>query len=310
MQQTESHTTNLITGAYTDIKALHAWRYPAQRLALTPLKKTAGLVGGWRSPYRGQGMEFEESRAYQPGDDIRAIDWRVTARTGKAHTKLYREERERPVLLVVDQRQSLFFGSTHCMKSVTAAHIAAIFAWVAFTHNEKIGAIIFNDNDTCELRPKNGRRYIAHLLEKINTFNHQLNRNNKAQESALEENLKRASHVALPGTTVYIVSDFFGYNEQCQKYIQKIAKHCQVVCLDVYDEFEKSIPSGAFRFNDGEKDFVIDGNKKNQLSWKNRFQQQYKTLNQHLTQLRIPHTQIATQAPLFDLLITETRARR
>src|SRR5210317_1518756 len=114
-------------GAYTQLDDLIAQRFPAQQLTLKRRNRAlSALAGPNKTNFRGRGIDFEEVRNYQPGDDIRTIDWRVTARTGNAHTKLFREERERPVMVVTDQRSGMFFGSSHCCKSVLAAQLASL----------------------------------------------------------------------------------------------------------------------------------------------------------------------------------------
>merc|ERR1711916_149956 len=119
-------------------------------------------------------MEFEEVRVYQPGDDIRTIDWRVTARTQVAHTKLFQEEREKPVLLVVDQRSNMFFGSQRCFKSVYAAHIAATLGWAAIYQNDRVGALVFGDDQQRDVRPKRSKHAQLSFLQQLVEFNHKL----------------------------------------------------------------------------------------------------------------------------------------
>ena len=125
------------------------------------------LAGPNKSNFRGRGIDFEEVRNYQPGDDIRSIDWRVTARTGTAHTKLFREERERPVLVAVDQRSSMFFGSSHCFKSVLAAQLASLLAWSALDAGDRVGGLVFNDASHREIRPRRSRKTVLALLSQI-----------------------------------------------------------------------------------------------------------------------------------------------
>ena len=135
-------------GAYTELAALLRCRFSAQDLKLFAHQPARSILsGGERTRCRGRGMDFEEVRLYQPGDDIRSIDWRVTARTQVAHTKIFREERERPVFMLVDQRSPLFFGSTRCFKSVLAAHIAALLGWAALANGDRLGALVFGDYD-------------------------------------------------------------------------------------------------------------------------------------------------------------------
>ena len=129
-------------GAYVDVNELIALRFPVRQLKLSRRNRALNaLAGPNKSNFRGRGIDFEEVRNYQAGDDIRTIDWRVTARTGAAHTKLFREERERPVLVVVDQRNSMFFGSQFCFKSVLAAQLGALVAWSALSDNDRVGGL-------------------------------------------------------------------------------------------------------------------------------------------------------------------------
>ena len=125
------------------------------------------MSGGYLSRQKGRGMEFDEARHYLPGDDIRAIDWRVTARTGKTHTKIYREERERPVFILCDLTASMQFGSQLLLKSVQAAHIAALLSWAAAARGDKVGALIFNDGMHRECKPLSRQRATSLSVYKV-----------------------------------------------------------------------------------------------------------------------------------------------
>ncbi len=127
---------------------------PASTLSLKVRFIRAQQSGAYLSAFKGRGMEFEEARPYQPGDDIRNLDWRVTARTGKPHTKLFREERERPILLWVDYRNTMFFATKGVYKSVIAARAAALLAWSAHHHGDRVGGIIFSEQIHHELKPR------------------------------------------------------------------------------------------------------------------------------------------------------------
>ena len=158
-------------GVYAELADLIALRYGARNLQIGKRKRALSVLAGPnKSNFRGRGIDFEEVRGYQPGDDIRTIDWRVTARTGSAHTKLFREERERPVLLVVDQRNSMFFGSQHCFKSVLAAQLASLLAWSALNNGDRVGGLVFNDNQHREFRPRRSRNRIG----KWSGYNHRV----------------------------------------------------------------------------------------------------------------------------------------
>ncbi|NNC54316.1 MAG: DUF58 domain-containing protein, partial [Pseudomonadales bacterium] len=145
-------------GATTQIESLLNLRHAAREIALFARQRSRSqLAGGSKTLFRGRGLEFEEVRHYQAGDELRAIDWRVTARSGVAHTKLFREERERPVFVLVDLRDSMAFGSQHCFKSVQACETAALVAWAALQHNDRIGALVFNQQQHTEIRPARNR---------------------------------------------------------------------------------------------------------------------------------------------------------
>ena len=158
-----SVTGQACTGAYTALSELVALRFNA-RLQLTSKRRSLStLAGPYQANFRGRGIDFEEVRAYQAGDDVRSIDWRVTARTTEPHTKLFQEEKERPVLVVVDQRIRNFFGSKQCFKSVLAAYTAALLAWSALRNNDRVGGLVLTDNDLKEIRPRRSKLSLIHI---------------------------------------------------------------------------------------------------------------------------------------------------
>ena len=177
---TKSTLTNTLAnlnpqGAYTDLSQLLRLRFAAQELKLfvkRPVKSQ--LSGAERTRFRGRGMDFEEVRLYQAGDDVRSIDWRVTARTQVPHTKVYREERERPVFVLVDQRSPMFFGSQQCFKSVLAAHIGTNLAWAALGNSDRVGGLIFGDTQQRDIRPRRSKHAVLELLHHLQDFNRQL----------------------------------------------------------------------------------------------------------------------------------------
>src|SRR5262249_54987614 len=139
----QSHTA---LGVYASVEQLVALKSRARGFSFLPRQPVHSLLAGRHaSRLRGRGLNFDEIRRYQPGDDIRQIDWKVTARTRKTHSRVYTEERERTTLLLVDQRLSMFFGSVRSMKSVTAAEAAALAAWRVLSQQDRVGAVVFND---------------------------------------------------------------------------------------------------------------------------------------------------------------------
>lgn len=162
----------MASGAKTNLKQLIDLRYRAGELNLFARHKAQSqLAGNVKTSFRGRGIDFEEIRHYQPGDDIRSIDWRVTARTGEAHTKLYQEERERPVLVVTDQRPSMIFGTQCCFKSVQAAEVASLLCWAALGQNDRVGGLVFNGQQHQEIRPARSKSSVLQLLSAIHKYN-------------------------------------------------------------------------------------------------------------------------------------------
>jgi len=238
--------TEASAGAYISVEQLIKLRYLARDLTLTTRKKSTAIIDGKsKTNFRGRGMEFAEVRPYQAGDDIRNIDWRVTARTLQTYTKLFQEERERPVFIVVDQRSPMFFGSRTVFKSVAAAQLASVIGWIALQNNDRIGALIFGDKEQYDLRAKRGKHAALALVNQLQYFNHQLN-SPVAQpdaSSSMEEILSDLRRVAKPGSAVFVLSDFHDFNERCVEPLSMLSRHTDVSLMKLFDPLEKQLPS-------------------------------------------------------------------
>lgn len=248
-------------GAYVELSTLVALRFPARQLQLLHRSRAlSALTGPNKSNFRGRGIDFEEVRNYQPGDEVRAIDWRVTARTGEAHTKLFREERERPVLLVVDQRPGMFFGSSHCFKSVLAAQLAALLAWAALDGGDRVGGIVFNGEEHRELRPRRSRRTVLGLLSETCRFNTALPRPARDEAASLDAMLGQLRHVARPGSNVFLISDFAGFSAgRGSEHLFELARHTQVTAIACHDPLETELPAGGrYTATDGNASTELD----------------------------------------------------
>ncbi|MDO9107047.1 MAG: DUF58 domain-containing protein [Methylovulum sp.] len=237
------------------LKALIDLARPAAGLTLHHKQLRAQQSGAYVSRFKGRGMEFDEARLYQPGDDIRSIDWRVTARTGKPHTKIFREERERPVFISVDNRSAMHFATRGSFKSVLAAKLAGLLAWSAQHHSDRIGGQLFSDYDCNELKPQNGKHAVLRFL---NTLVNPTTRKS-IHPSTLEHVLARLTQHARPGSLVYIISDFRGLNDKAETHLAKLSQHCDVVLIFVYDSLESRLPTkGRYRFTNDDRDVLID----------------------------------------------------
>lgn len=235
---------------------------PARAIALDVMRVNSLQTGSYVSHFRGRGMEFDESRPYQPGDDPRSIDWRVTARSTEAYTKLFREERERPVLVVVDLRAGMHFATRGCFKSVNACRSAALIAWAAHHRGDRLGGLIFTDDDHRELKPRLGRQAALRFLHQL--ADHSGWESRDASREQAEEGFARAMsalrRVARPGSLVVIFSDFAGMNRQSQSYISNVARHNEVLAVTLSDPLERDLPPpGRYRLlGDDDHEVAID----------------------------------------------------
>jgi len=256
---------------YVSTQNLIQLRHAAQSLSLKAAKIRALQTGQYYSPFRGRGMEFDEVRLYQPGDDVRTLDWRVTARTGKAHTKLFREERERAVYVWVDFRSPMFFATRGVFKSVLAAELASLIAWSAHHQRDRIGGLLFSDEQHFELKPRGGKSSVLHLLQLLsqmtrNTpdnpegrFSYRSQGELQLKDQAGYQALTRLRRVAKPGSLIFLISDFRGLDQQSESILIQISKHNDVVMLFLHDPLEEQLPEeGIYRMGDGQQVLPID----------------------------------------------------
>jgi uncharacterized protein (DUF58 family) len=246
-------------------------------------------------------MEFEEVRQYQAGDDIRTIDWRVTARTGKTHTKLFREEREKPVLIMIDQRQSMFFGSKQAMKSVLAADLAAYIAWAAFHKGDKIGALIFTDHKQMDIRPRRQQKTVLQLLNHLSAFNQALNRHPLNEHRDLLQALTELRRIAKPGSQIFCLSDFHDLDEACAAVLHDITQHCNVIAIRTLDMLEQELPKqGIYSATNGLQAIHFNAaQKNNRQGYEQHFQTHSESIKKTLGKFNIPLIPVYThQNPL------------
>jgi uncharacterized protein (DUF58 family) len=249
-------------GVYTSLADLVAMRYRTRGFSVLPRQPVHSLLAGRHaSRLRGRGLNFEEIRRYQAGDDIRQIDWKVTARTRKTHSRVYTEERERTTLLLVDQRITMFFGSVQRMKSVTAAEAAALAAWRVLDQQDRVGALVFNDSGIVEIRPHRSRTAVMRILHAIVEQNRALSvaGNIESNPGMLNQALRRADSLAKHDCLVCIISDGAGDDEQTRRLLTRIAYHNDVLFGFVHDPLEDALPdAGPLVFADAEGQLEVD----------------------------------------------------
>ena len=246
---------------------LAGMRERAAGLSLDAHRSNRGGRAGVRvSRLRGRGMEYSESRVYLPGDDIRSIDWRVTARTGRVHTKLFHEERDRPVLFVVDLGEHMRFGTRRAFKSVVAAEAASLLAWAAVANGDRVGGLAFAGGRTAESRIEGGRhgvlalfRILAGLQDGAGEAMARSATGDRNATGGIETALSRARRVARPGTLIIVVSDFSGLRDPAARQLAKLREHNDLLCVWVYDRLESAPPPPArYPIGDGRRTTVLD----------------------------------------------------
>lgn len=291
-------------GAFTDERQLTQLRLLAKRLRLASLPQIHGmLAGSHQSKQKGRGLDLDQLRIYQAGDDIRSIDWRVTARTQKPHTRVYKEERERPIAILCDQRSPMFFGSKRSFKSVVAAQCAALIAWAAVDHGDRIGAYIIGDDSEMDFRPKQRISHVLNILKNINEFNKKLE-NPRPIKKTFSDGLAHLKQTLTPGTSLFLISDFYDLTEKDKNTLYQLKRHNHIVALQVLDPLEQTAPPpGLYGVSDGANHGYIDTQNKNtQQAYKeaiNVWQQGIKTT---FKQLGIVHKYIdAGEIPLSAL---------
>ena len=251
-----------LPGVYASLQDLVASQRRASGFSFLPRQPVHSLLAGRHaSRLRGRGLNFEEIRRYQMGDDIRQIDWKVTARTRKTHSRVFIEERERATLLLVDQRITMFFGSVKNMKSVTAAEAAALAAWRVLAQKDRVGALVFNDSRIEEIRPQRSHSTVMRILHAVVQQNHALSVTGGAQANPgmFNEVLRHCDRLAKHDVLICIISDAYGHDEQSRQLLTRIAWHNDVLFAFIHDPLEVELPAvGPLVFSDGYQQLEVD----------------------------------------------------
>jgi uncharacterized protein (DUF58 family) len=282
------------------LKGLIDLSKPAAALSLQHINIRAVQGGNYVSHLKGRGMAFDETRLYQPGDDVRRIDWRVTARTDKPHSKVFKEERERPVFVSVDYRAAMFFATRGVFKSVQAARLAGLLAWSALRQGDRVGGQIFSEAGCQELKPQTGKAALLHF------FNALVNPQYSGQSGThLETVLARLQHHTHPGSQVFILSDFRGLDAAAERHFLNLSRHCDVILVQIVDPLESQLPAkGRFRFTDMLREVFIDSDDKRLLSnYQTRFQHKQEHLQQICRKMGMTWVTSATTLQTLDMVL-------
>ncbi|UVE16455.1 DUF58 domain-containing protein [Pseudomonas sp. LS44] len=281
------------------------------QLFSTPSRRSP-LVGLHHSKLRGRGVDFDQVRVYQAGDDVRTIDWRVTARTQEPHTKLFHEERERPIYIMVEQSQRLFFGSGQVFKSVLAAQAAALIGWAALAHNDRIGGLVFGDVEHHEVKPRRSKQSLLQLLNRLVRASQALHSEIPANREAFSQALRRAREVLRPGSLVIVLCDERALTDSTEQQLTLLARHTDLVLFPLSDPLDHALPAaGLLNFNERGAQIELD-------THNSELRQAYRSLGearetrwQRLAQkLGVPLLPLNTQTELVEQLRDYLNAQR
>ena len=301
-------------GAYTSITDLIQLRHTSKEIPPLRINKSQNPLSGMlTSNFKGRGIDFAEVRQYEPGDDVRTIDWRVTARTQTPHTKLFQEERERPVMLLVDQCASMFFGSKVRFKSVLAAELTALLGWSCLGHGDRVGGMVFNDHGHREVRPRRNKHSVLRLLFELNDFNLRLNREvEPADGQSLAQALLNVRRVAKHGFTVIVVSDFSKLNEVAVKHLTQLSRHNDVLGIMVSDPMESDLPApDLYTITNGEQRIEINtALSSNRSAYADDFARHTNYVTSQFARLKAPLLSFQTSDQVASSLASALNSRR
>lgn len=254
-----------VTCSFSTLVRLHG---AASELLFSRFPRSAASISGEiKSLFRGQGMEYRESRVYQQGDDVRTMDWRVTARTTVPHVKVFQDEQERPVFLVVDQSQTMHFATRKQFKSVQATKVAALLGWAGVELGDKVGGVVIKPETHYEIKPLLGDKSILSLFKRM-TIEEAFDIGNidaakkalkRKGANGLSDGVQRVRQLARRGSLIFVVSDFYHFDENMERALFEVQKGCDVVIVLVYDPMEKQIlPSGQYQISNGAETLALN----------------------------------------------------
>lgn len=300
---------------YVSLAQLMALQFQARDLSFVARQPQGSiLAGNHASRLRGRGLNFDELRRYQPGDDLRHLDWRASLRTGKPVVRTFTEERDRPALIVVDQRMSMFFGSVRSFKSAVAAELGALAAWMVFNAGDRVGGLVFNDQRVDSVAPLRSRKRVEALCSHIAQQNAALTASNPDHEGdgQLDKVLQQCLAVAGHDHLICLVSDFAGAGPRTLQLMQQLSAHNDVIALQVYDPLALNVPSrGELRVTQGQLQVELAVDQRQVRQPLGDFLGgRLKDVANLLRRSQVPLLMISTALPAADQLRSELGKRR
>ncbi len=266
--KTKTQDGNGLSASVEELMAVR--RFAAYVQGLNRKHSRSHDAGDIRSAFKGRGMELEEIRSYNFGDDIRDIDWRVTARKDSPYTKIFNEEKDHEIWVWLDLSAPMLFGSKKELKSVTASKIAALLGWLALENKDRFGAVIFDGKSSWLFKPQNNRAQLLAILKKISLLSEAVLQNPQFESGAAIKSLKILEQNAKNKATAFVISGFDTVDGQEQKQLAGLAKKSRLFLVDVFDALEENAPkSGEYMAEYAGKRLVFDSSNK---GYKNAYQ--------------------------------------
>jgi uncharacterized protein (DUF58 family) len=303
--------SNVLAGAYVSIDQLLRLRFRPKPQRVLRASNITGAQAGLRlSKQKGRGVDFAEVRQYQPGDDVRSIDWRVTARKNAPHTKIFREERERPALLFVDQGQHMFFGSKQRLKSVAAAELSARIAWQITEGGDRVGGLVLDNHGHHLFRPFRTAKATGQLLQQVAQSNQQLRRSVAATASAetaqqrLGDALSALAMLRSKRNRVFIISDLAGSLEIWRDWLHRLARKHEVHVLQITDPLDVQLPpAGMYNIRHGQEHVsFFAGDKKLRQRYAETYRARTQTIADICRHPALVHQSLSTEDTDWDAL--------
>lgn len=298
-----SRSSNSVPEVYTSVEALMRLEAYARLPEFTSVRRSRSVqLGQHHSRLRGRGLDFDQLRRYDRGDDIRHLDWRVTQRTGVPYVRSFTEERDRPTLILCDQRMDMFFGSSYLLKSTAAAEAAALLAWVALQAGDRVGGSVFNDQLIEVVSPHRSRQRVCDLLTRIARQNQALSSDNSLARSAgqLDKVISGSLANAYHDQTLCIVSDFAGISERTLALLQQLSFHNNVIAIQIYDPLALSLPrSGVTQVVEDQVEVSLDlGHNATRNHLEAFLQQRFNAVDELLRRSQVAQVKISTGQPI------------
>lgn len=266
----------------------------------TTFSRNAGDI---KSAFKGRGMEFEEIRAYEYGDEVRDIDWRVTARKMMPYTKLYSEEKNREIYVFLDLSKSMVFGTRRELKSVSAAKIASLLGWLSFENKDKFGCLIYDGYESFFFKPKNSRANLLAILKKISEVTKKivLDKDKIPENGGFEKNLRKLQKSIKSRSQIFLISDFYAFDEKVRNNLATLSRKGKIYLIDVFDRVEKTAPrSGEYMISDGDENLVFDTRNANfKDEYISYFVHKDKTIKEFCLKFSLGYMSVSTAIPIF-----------